>query len=109
MKVGDRLMGKTADFESANLCSSQSPRAEVVGKHEATDASVGLGAMVLPISPGPRYLQQPLPSPCRKCSGPTWLADELGGVHPCCELMWTEEGGCVGCRVSEKERRRRHG
>lgn len=64
------------------------------------------------VAPTPHYLSTSLPAPCRKCGGPSWKADELGAVHPCCELMWTEESGCVSCRESERlnrEWRRRHG
>lgn len=58
------------------------------------------------------YLSTLLPAPCRKCGGPSWMTDEEGAVHPCCEFMWTERDGCVSCRESEKlnrEWRRRYG
>lgn len=57
------------------------------------------------------FLAITLPAPCRQCGGPSWLADELGSVHPCCELTWGP-GGCVGCRASamlNEQQRRRHG
>ena len=81
---------------------------------------VGSASEVAPEKPGPHYLNCLLPSPCRLCGGPTWLQDELGSIHPCCEL-WKRSGGsvdsdgllvCPGCRASEKlnrEQRRRHG
>ncbi len=48
-----------------------------------------------------------LPAPCRLCGGPTWLTDELGAIHPCCELSGRrtaegEWGGCLSCRTSEQ-------
>lgn len=73
---------------------------------------VGPTPLVEPISPGPRYLSTALPAPCRKCGGPSWLSDDSGAIHPCCELMWTQETGCLSCRASEmlnREQRRRHG
>lgn len=55
------------------------------------------------------YSKNILPAPCRGCGGPSWLSDDLGAVHPCCELNGQP---CVGCKASEmsnREWRRRHG
>lgn len=70
---------------------------------------VGL-AQGSPANPGPPYLSTLLPAPCRNCHGPSWLADELGAVHPCCQMHGA--GECPSCRASEmlnREQRRRHG
>ena len=68
----------------------------------------------------PLYSPAALPAPCRLCGGPTWLADDEGSIHPCCELSRGQgavvdaEGllSCPACKASEKlnqEQRRRHG
>ena len=69
--------------------------------------------------PSPVYVNNPLPAPCRLCGGPTWLADDEGSIHPCCELSRGQgavvdaEGllVCPACKASEvinREWRRRH-
>jgi hypothetical protein len=63
-------------------------------------------------SPSPRtYNSTSLPAPCRRCGGPSWLADEDGAIHPCCELHRAGKGRpCLACKSSEmlnREQRRR--
>ena len=77
MKVGSSSIGRTAGFGPADEGSTPSSRTMAVC------------------------------APCRLCHGPTWMADELGAVHPCCQLNGEE---CIGCRASEslnREQRRR--
>ena len=71
------------------------------------DGEIGIttlfGSVVPASNAGPRarFVSAILPAPCRLCGGPTWLTDDLGAIHPCCELMWTDAGGCLSCRTSE--------
>ena len=88
----------------------------------AVSPGEGVGANLSRVADPPRvkFTSQSLPSPCRLCGGPTWLADELGSLHPCCELSRGQgavvdaEGllVCPACKASEvinREWRRRHG
>lgn len=64
--------------------------------------------LVVSENPGPRYSSSAFPGPCRLCGGPAWMQDELGSVHPCCQL-WNR-GDCPACKASEslnREHRRR--
>ena len=81
--VGDGEMAITEPFGGSVLRSTRSPRA---------------------------FVSNILPAPCRACGGPSWLTDDIGSVHPCCRLSWTEITGCLSCRASDKlnkEHRRR--
>lgn len=93
MKVGSSSTGRTAGFDPANEGSIPSSRT---------------------------LINCSLPSPCRLCGGPTWLQDDEGSLHPCCELSrrsgaTVDVDGllvCPSCKASEKlnrEQRRRHG
>lgn len=57
------------------------------------------------------FVSVSLPAPCRRCGGPSWLSDDLGAIHPCCELHGAGEGKpCPACKSSEqlnREQRRR--
>lgn len=75
------------------------PRIEVSGEARLLGYA-GKASLVASEKPGPRYLSNSLPSPCRLCGGPTWLADDEGGIHPCCELSW-DGNRCVACDASE--------
>ena len=63
---------------------------------------------------GPRYPSSTshhliVPAPCRLCAGPSYLTDELGAIHGCCQLMW-DGRRCLACDTSEalnREHRRR--
>lgn len=84
MGVGDRPIGRTIAFDAMNKCSNHFPRA---------------------------YVAQLFPAPCRHCSGPAYMQDGEGAIHPCCELMW-DGRRCLSCESSEmlnREQRRRHG
>ena len=107
MGVGDGVIGNTADFGSVVEGSSPSPRASVPDLALYGDESAG----AVTLRRRGTYSSIILPAPCRKCGGPSWKADDEGSIHPCCELMWTEAGGCLSCRTSEvlnREHRRRH-
>jgi hypothetical protein len=43
------------------------------------------------------------PGPCRYCGLPSWLTDDTGPLHPCCQLWQAElEAGraCPACAAS---------
>jgi hypothetical protein len=51
------------------------------------------------------------PGACRYCGQPSWLSDQTGPLHPCCQL-WAEElkpaGPAPACAASRTARHRRH-
>lgn len=107
MVVGDSSIGRTGVFGASDPRSSRGPRAS--GEVRPL-GYVESAPLVEPVKLGHRYISNPLPAPCRHCGGPSWLSDDLGAIHPCCELMWTEASGCLSCRASEtlnREQRRR--
>lgn len=55
------------------------------------------------------FISQLIPAPCRLCGGPSYLTDDLGAIHACCQLNW-DGRRCVACDTSEslnREHRRR--
>jgi hypothetical protein len=61
--------------------------------------------------PGPPYVP-PVemihladPQPCRYCLDPTWGADDLGPMHPCCRsnaVLFEGGGTCPACEASKR-------
>ena len=105
MVIGDGAIGSTGVFGASDLGSSPSPRAS----HAESAPLASLGTSVDGVvSRAVGVTQLIVPGPCRLCGGPTWMQDELGSVHPCCQL-WNR-GDCPACKASEalnREQRRR--
>lgn len=82
MGIRGSVIGNTGDFDSPDPRSSRGPGA---------------------------FVSQLIPAPCRLCAGPCYLTDELGAIHPCCQLNW-DGRRCIACDSSEplnREHRRR--
>jgi hypothetical protein len=117
MGIRGSVIGNTGDFDSPDPRSSRGPGAS---EESEALASGKLVPLVAPLRLAPRFNSTVLPVPCRLCGGPTWLSDDSGAIHPCCEL-WSRSGGrvddygllvCVACETGaglNREQRRRHG
>lgn len=103
MVISGGAIGSTSPFGGENEGSNPSPRASVpdlalYGDEPARDSGDRRRST---------YSSSTLPAPCRACGGPSWLEDELGAIHPCCQLHGQE---CPACKASEtlnREQRRR--
>lgn len=95
--VGDGEIGITKSFGDLVPASNAGPRANRVRVPDMSSEHVTTGWYPA------RGLASPIrhnlfPAPCRGCGGPSWLSDDSGAIHPCCELNGQP---CVGCVTSE--------